>query len=150
MMESIAVGGQTKTIIQSLIADGRSPEQILESLNSYGIDWYVTERGDLLIKYWQIAAEEFVPKQQVATIRENQTVPRESQSLEWLSSHLADIKREYINRWVAIKDQTIIAAAENLTDLLQLVQDSHLENPFVTFIPGEPVVWTTAYGNENI
>jgi Family of unknown function (DUF5678) len=149
MMNQFAVGGQTKTIIESLVTSGLSPEDVVEHLDSYGIDWYLTEKGDLMIRYWQVAAEDFVPKEQVATIRENQTVPPDASSLEWLSSRLSEIRGQHANCWIAIKNQTVVASARNLTDLLTSVRDIQIDNPFVTFIPSEPIVWATAYGNQN-
>ena len=150
MNSSVSVGGATKSIIDSIVASGLPPEQVVARLDSYGIDWYVTEKGDLMIRYWQIGAEDFVPIERVGTIRENQAVPREANPLEWLSSRLSEIKGRYGNRWIAIVDHCVIADADNLPNLLQKIQETQIQNPFVTFIPGEPVVWNTAYGNENI
>jgi Family of unknown function (DUF5678) len=149
MMEHSTVGGQTKTIVESIVTSALSPEDVLQHLDSYGIDWYLTQKGDLMICYWQVAAEDFVPKEQVATIRENQTVPPDASSLEWLSSRLSEIKGQYANCWIAIKDHKVVASAGNLTDLLQSVRDAQIESPFVTFIPSDPIVWATAYGNKN-
>lgn len=146
MEVSFAVGGPTKTIIESIVTSGFAPEEILNRLDSYGIQWYLTEKGDLMIRYWQVGAEDFVPVERVATIRESQTVPAEAGALEWLSGHLREIRTQYANCWIAIIDNQVVAQAESLSELLQKIHDARLESPFVTFIPGEPIVWATAYG----
>ncbi len=143
---SFAVGGATKKIVESIGTSGLSPEEILKRLDSCGIQWHVTERGDLMIRYWQVGAEDFVPVEHVARIKESQTVPAEAGALEWLSGHLREVKAEYADRWVAIVGNQVVADAESLPALLQKVHDARVENPFVTFIPGEPIIWATAYG----
>ena len=56
----------TKEIIHSWVSSGLPAEELLNNLDSYGIEWYVTEKGGLLLKLWQIGPESFVPKEQVA------------------------------------------------------------------------------------
>ncbi len=151
MEAPFAAGGETKTIVKSIVSSGLPAEEVIKHLDSYGIDWYVTEKDDLMIRYWQIGAEDFVPKERVGTIGESQTVvPPEPTALEWLSKHLTKVKSQYSNRWIAIIDNRVTADAENLPVLLQKVQNAEIENPFITFIPGEPIVWSTAYGQQNI
>lgn len=146
MQVSFGVGGTTKKILDSIATSGLPPEEILKRLDSYGIQWYVTEKGDLMIRYWQIGAEDFVPVERIARIRESQTVPAEASALEWLSGHLREVKADYADRWIAIIDNEVVADAESLPALLQKVHDARIENPFVTFIPAEPIIWSTAYG----
>lgn len=143
---SFAVGGATKKILESIVTSGLPSEEILKRLDSYGINWYVIEKGDLMIRYWQIGAEDFLPPEQIARIRENQTVPPEASALEWLSAQLREIKARYSDRWIAIIDNQIVADAENLPSLLQKVHNAQIVNPFITFIPEEPIIWATAYG----
>lgn len=146
MQVSFGVGGTTKKILDSIATSGLPPEEILKRLDSYGIQWYVTEKGDLMIRYWQIGADDFVPVERIARIRESQTVPAEASALEWLSGHLREVKADYADRWIAIIDNEVVADAESLPALLQKVHDARIENPFVTFIPAEPIIWSTAYG----
>lgn len=146
MEVSFGVGGATKKILESIVTSGLPPEEILKRLDSYGIQWYVTEKSDLMIRYWQIGTEDFVPVERIARIRESQTVPAEASALEWLSGHLREVKADYADRWIAIIDNEVVADAESLPALLQKVHDARIENPFVTFIPAEPIIWSTAYG----
>ncbi|MBI4488427.1 MAG: hypothetical protein HY694_05035 [Deltaproteobacteria bacterium] len=146
MQVSFGVGGATKKILESIVTSGLPPEEILKRLDSYGIQWYVTEKGDLMIRYWQIGAEDFVPVEHIARIRESQTVPAEASALEWLSGHLREVKADYADCWIAIIDNEVVADAETLPTLLQKVNDAGIENPFVTFIPAEAIIWSTAYG----
>ncbi len=150
MKASFAVGGPTKGIIESIGTSSLSPEEILERLDSYGIEWYLTEAGDLMIKYWQVGAEDFLPAEHVGTIRQGQTVPREASALEWLSRHLSDLRAQYVGQWVAIVENQVVAAAANLPDLLQRVRDSGIENPFITEIPAGPIIWTTVYARQSV
>jgi len=147
---SVQVVGQSKNIIESIVTSGLPPEEVLERLNSYGIDWYLTEKGDLLIKYWQIGAEDFVPSERIAEIRATQAVPSNATALEWLSTHLAALKAQFRDRWIAILDDRVVAHAENLPALMERIHDAQINNPFITFIPGEPILWSTAYGNQSI
>ena len=150
-METFASGNLSKTIIESIVANGLPPEEVVRRLDSVGIEWYVTEHGDLMLRYWQVGAEDFVPKERVATIRENHNPPSDADALEWVSSHLGELKREYGNRWIAVIGNRVAASAENLPDLMQEIEESETgAHPFVTFIPAQPIVWATAYGNQNI
>ncbi len=150
MKTSVAEAESTKKIVESVITSGLPPEKILERLNSYDIQWYMTKSGDLMIKYWQLGAEDFLPLEHVAKIREGQVVPPEASRLEWLSSHLSDLKTRYEGQWIAILGDRVIANAANLPDLLQQVQGSEVESPFITQIPSEPIIWATAYASQNI
>lgn len=142
---SFGVGGPTKQIVESIVTSGFPPEEILQQLDSYGIDWYVTERGDLMIRYWQVGAEDFVPIERVATIRESRPVPSDAEALEWLSTHLRDIRARYGGQWIAIVGNTIVSAAPNLPSLLRELHQAGVERPLITEVPAERVIWTTAY-----
>jgi hypothetical protein len=148
MQVSFVAGVGAKTILQS-VTSGLPPEEILKTLESYGIEWYVTQKGDLIIRYWQVGAEDFIPTERIATIRETQPVPPEASTLEWLSGHLKEIKARYNNRWIAVLDNEVVADAENLPVLLQQVHDANIKNPLVSFIPEEPTIWATAYGHQD-
>jgi len=146
MKASFAVGGVTKTIVDSIMTSGFSPEEVLKNLDSRDVQWYVTKRGDLFLRYWQLGAEDFVPVEHIATIRENQSTPPEASALEWLSEHLRDIKARYTNRWIAIVNNQVVADSEDLTSLLQSIHGAGILSPFVTFVSGGPIIWATAYG----
>jgi hypothetical protein len=150
MQASVEVVGGNKLIIESIATSGLPPEEVLRRLNSYGIDWYLTEKGDLLIRYWQIGAEDFVPPERIAEIRETQAVPRDANALEWLSTHLAELKGQFSDRWVAIIKNQVVSHAESLPALMEKIHDAQINDPFITFIPGQPIVWATAYGNQTL
>lgn len=139
------VGGSTKSITDSTATGSLSPQEILERLDSYGIEWYVTERGDLLIRYWQVAAEGFVRPEQVARIREGRAIPDEADALEWVSRHLAELQEKYPGRWIAIAGSRVVAASATLPDLLQQLSTLRIDRLFITEVPAEPAVWETAY-----
>lgn len=151
MMESCtAIGGGTKSIIESIVTSGLPPDEILNRLDSYGIEWYLTERGRLFFRYWQIGAEDFIPPEQIGEIRDNQNIPREAAALEWLSNQLSAIRARYINRWIAIDNEKVVADADNLPTLLEKIDDASIETPFITFIPGDPIIWNTAYDQQKL
>ena len=145
MRTSFAVGGPTKEIVESVATSNLPPEEILKRLDSYGIDWYLTGAGDLMLRYWQVGVEDFVPREHVGRIREGRMVPREASALEWLSRHLHDLRAKYAGQWIAVVDNQVVAASTSLPGLLQQVRDSGMENPFITEIPTKPLIWTTAY-----
>ena len=145
MRTSLSLGAPTKEFVESVITGSLSPERILEQLDRYGIDWYLTEAGDLMIKYWQVGAEDFLPIEHVARIREGRAVPREASALEWLSKHLGDLRVRYGGQWIAVVDNEVVAASGNLADLLQQVRDLGVDRPFVTEIPARALIWATAY-----
>lgn len=145
-----AIGGSKKRIVESIVTSGIPPEEILNRLNSYGIEWYLTERGRLFIRYWQICAEDFTCPEQRAEIRDNQNIPHEATALEWLSNQLSAIRAQYINCWIAIDNEQVVADADNLPALLEKIQDAGIETPFITFIPADPIIWNTAYDQQKL
>ena len=151
MIESCtSIGGVTKSIIESIVTSGLPPDEILSRLDSYGIEWYLTERGSLFLRYWQVGAENLIPPEQIGEIRDNQKIPREAAALEWLSDQLSAIMARYINRWIAIDNERVVADADNLPTLLEKIDDASVETPFITFIPGDPIIWNTAYGQQKL
>jgi hypothetical protein len=147
---STAIGGSTKRIVESIVTSGIPPEEMLNRLDSYGIEWYLTERGRLFIRYWQIGAEDFIRPEQIAEIRDNQNIPHEATALEWLSNQLSAIRAQYINCWIAIDNEQVVADADNLPALLEKIQDAGIETPFITFIPADPIIWNTAYDQQKL
>lgn len=142
---AFSVSTITKEIVESVVTGGASPQEVLERLNSYGIEWYLTEKGDLPIKYWQVGAEDFVPAEHVARIREGRAVPNDASTLEWLSQQLPELRKRYADHWIAVVENEVVAAAPTLPDLLQRIRDAAIEHPFITEIPSQPLIWTTTY-----
>ena len=132
-------------IIISTPTRAKSPEETLESLTEFDIDWYVTEEGTLMIRYWQIAAEDFVSQEQAAEIRLTRQSPEQSDKLDWLSKNLQSIRSKYAGQWIAIYDNRIVAAATNLPDLMNKVIE--FDRPFITFISSDQVVWDFTYAS---
>lgn len=122
-----------------------SPEATLERLDELGIEWYLTEQGVLLIKSWQVGEQNFVAPQQVSSLRQHSSKPPEADSLEWLSANLDSLIANYAGHWIAIKESEIVASSESLSGLLAVIHASEVDNPFITEIPSEPIVWDTAY-----
>jgi len=137
--------GELKTVISSVITRVKSPEEVLEMLDRFGIESFVTEEGDLLIRFWQVGKEDFVSPEHAAIIRSKRPSPKQSDELDWLSKHLEDIRREYGGQWIAIYENEIVAAAATLPSLLN--QIAEYDKPFITFIPSEPIVWTFTYAS---
>lgn len=142
---AMQVGGPTKELIKSVVTSSLPPEEILERLDSYAIDWYLTDEGDLMIRYWHVGAEDFVPVEHVATVRAGRTIPSEARALEWLSRHLREIRTRHAGQWIAIATDRVVAASTTLPDLLQQVRELGITEPFITEMPVERVIWTTAY-----
>ena len=145
MLTSFAAGDLAKGIIEFVVTGSDSPEEILRRLDSYDIEWYVTEQGDLMIRYWQVGAEDFVPTELAGRIREAQIVPHEADALEWFSAHLRELEATYAGQWIAVVDDQVIASASDLSHLLEQVHRAGVHDPLITEIPSSPVVWTTAY-----
>jgi len=137
--------GYLKPFFESVTTGAKCPEEILRTLSKYGIDWYVTEKGTLMIRYWQIGAEGFVSPERAAMIRSTKESPGQADELDWLSKNLQNVRSEFGNNWIAVCNNAVVAAAPNLPDLMNRV--TGLDRPLVTFIPAEPVVWTFTYAH---
>jgi hypothetical protein len=144
-MNVFSIGSPTTNIIESLVTSGRPLDDILQRLDSLGIQWYVTEQGDLMLRYWQVGAERLVPLDHVARIRASQSVPTAAEALEWLSTNLDDLRRQYAGQWLAIVDHRVVASAPDLPSLLTATAALEGVTPFITQIPAEPVSWRTAF-----
>ena len=138
------------TILDFAVTSGRPPEEIFRQLDLYGIHWYVTDQGDLLIRSWQVAAEEFVPAEKVAEVRQSQTVPNDADALEWVSTNLEQLTSEYAGSWIAVSNNAVAAASINLHELLSRIQAQSIQNPIITRVPEAPIIWETAYANEDL
>jgi hypothetical protein len=144
--------GELKTVITSVVRTGaKSPEDaldILRRLDRLGIEPFVTEEGDLLIRYWGIAGEDFVSAEHAAVVRSKRPFPEQTDNLDWLSKNLTDIRRQYGGQWVAIYGNEVVAADPNLPDLMNRVTE--FDKPLVTFIPAEPVLWNLTYAHQKL
>jgi hypothetical protein len=137
-------------IIRSAITSGHSADQILEKLDELNIERWITERGDLMIKYWQVAAEGFVSAGQVAQLRSEKPAPAECDALEWVSNHLTELQAQYTGKWIGVADGRVVASADSLPELSVTLDSTEVDSPLVTQIPADPVVWRTIYGNQNL
>ena len=147
---SVPVGESPKIMIDFAVTSDRPPKEILNQLDSFGIEWYVTDLGNLMIRSWQIAAENFVPAERIAEIRQTHAVPNDADALEWVSAHLEDLNKEYAGNWIAISNNAVVAASTTLQELLSLIEAQNIQNPFLTQVPQGPTIWETAYANEDL
>lgn len=148
---AFAVGSSLKKeIVESIATGSRSPEEILAGLDEYDIPWHITEEGDLMIRYWQIVAEDFVPREHVARIRQNRTAPPEADALEWVSMHMEQLKARYGGQWVGIAENSVIASSLTLPRLMEALRQAGIDGAFITQIPAESIVWRTAYGKQEL
>lgn len=122
------------------------PEEVLDRLDSINIEWYLADTGDLLIRQWRLGAENFVPAERVAELRENRELPADANHLEWLSKNLSVLRAKYAGQWIA-RDARVTLAADNLQTLMIKIAAHNLENPFITQIPAKEIVWTTTYAH---
>ena len=146
-MNVFSIGSTTTGIIESLVTSGLPVDDILKQLDSLGIDWYLTEQGDLILRYWQVVAERLVPVEHVARIRASQSVPTAAEALEWLSTNLDDLRTQYADQWLAIVGHEVVASAPDLPSLLTATAGLEAVTPFITQIPAQPVSWQTAFPN---
>jgi len=129
-------------------ASGKSPEETLEALDRYGMQWHVSEGGDLLLRSWQVVAKGFVSPEQAAEIRIGREMPEELDHLEWLSSNLEELRRLYAGQWIAIAHGEVVASAPTLPELVEAAETVGIERPFVTFITEQDITWNMAYDNQ--
>jgi hypothetical protein len=144
--------GELKTTVTSVTATyAKSPQEaldILDRLDRLGIESFVTIEGDLRIKHWTIAAEDFVSPEHAVIIRSIKPSPEGIDKIDWLSKNLPDIRTRYAGQWIAVYGNGIVAAAQNLAALTN--QIAEYDRPLITFIPTEPVVWTFTYANQEL
>ena len=95
-----------------------------------------------------IAAEDFVPREQAAIVRAKRGTPERGYELDWLSRNITEIETRYAGHWIAVSGDEVIAAAQNLHDLLGQIVG--VEKPFITFIPAGRVVWKFTYAHQNL
>jgi hypothetical protein len=135
--------GDFKNVIESMSIEAQSPTEFLAALGRIGIESYVTEEGHLMIRYWQIGAEDFVPPEQASIIRTSRPLPDQGDNMDWLSKNLQTIRQEYGGKWVAVYNERIVASSSTLPDLMNQIEE--YDRPLITLIPAEPVIWTFTY-----
>jgi len=133
---------EPRKLIESISTGAKSPEEILGKLDELNIEYYVTEEGNLALKYWQIY-EGFVSQEHVAIIRSARGSSGQGEKIDWLSKNLQTINEKYSGQWVAIQNDEVVAHSPNLQDLLSKIDN--FDKPLVTFIPKETIVWTFTY-----
>lgn len=139
--------GKINKIFDVVSTGANSAEAIMAHLDKIGLEPFVTGKGDLAIKCWQII-EGFVSEEQAAIIRSTRSSPAEGSEMDWLSENLQSVQERHAGQWIAVGDNEIVASAPTLPELLTLIGD--IDKPFVTFIPAEPVVWTFTYGIQGV
>ena len=135
--------GDFKNVIESMSIEAQSPTEFLAALERIGIGSYVTEEGHLMIRYWQIGAEDFVPPEQASIIRTSRPLPDQGDNMDWLSKNLQTIRQEYGGKWVAVYNERIVASSSTLPDLMNQIEE--YDRPLITLIPAGPVIWTFTY-----
>jgi predicted mannosyl-3-phosphoglycerate phosphatase (HAD superfamily) len=142
-ISSIQDIGEVRANLEAILTSARSPEETLEILDKIGLEPFVTEEGDSLVRVWTIAAEDFIPREEAAIIRTKRGALEKSDSLDWLSKNLPAIRGQYAGEWIAVYEGEVIDHATALPELLGRI--SEFDKPLVTFIPAEPVTWTFTY-----
>lgn len=147
-LEDGSIGDPAIQQIEQIVSTvaGRSPEETLEALDRYGIQWHVSERGDLLVRSWQVVERAFVSPEQAAEIRGGREMAKEADYLEWLSSNLEELRRLYAGQWIAIAHGEVIASAPTLPELVEAAEATGVVSPFVTFMAEQETTWDMAYG----
>ncbi len=135
--------GDFKSLFESASIEAKSPTEFLSALDRIGIESNVTEEGHLMIRYWQIGAENYVPPEQASIIRTSRPLPDQGDNMDWLSKNLQTIRQENGGKWVAVYNKRIVASSSTLPDLMNQIEE--YDRPLITFIPAEPVIWTFTY-----
>lgn len=135
--------GDFKSLFESASIEAKSPTEFLSALDRIGIESNVTEEGHLMIRYWQIGADNYVPPEQASIIRTSRPLPDQGDNMDWLSKNLQTIRQENGGKWVAVYNKRIVASSSTLPDLMNQIEE--YDRPLITFIPAEPVIWTFTY-----
>ena len=65
-----------------------------------------------------------------------------TKDVEWFSNNFSDLKKKYPKKFVAIKDQTIVASASKLDTLIKLLKEK-FGNPndfLIDFVPDDKYI----------
>jgi DNA-binding transcriptional LysR family regulator len=140
-----------RDIVQAELTSGGSTDVLLGWRTELGIEHYVTQAGDLMVRVWQVGSENFVSSEEAARLREllGADPPKEIDALEWVSRNLARLKRDYPGRWIAVAQGRVVAEGATAAELLSAVEAGGIERPFVTQIPSRLVRRYTAYASQS-
>jgi len=144
-LKARATNALRKTYSESTLTSAFPQEELLSQLEQLGVEWYITEKGTPWLKYWQIGAEDFVPIERIAELREGGEMHPEANALDWVSQNLVYLRKVYAGKWIAVIGDQVDCAAEDLPSLLQLIRDRAVDQPFITQIPAAPIVWATTF-----
>lgn len=140
---------QLNEFISSASTQGATGDEVLDYLDKMKIDWCVSEEGSLVLRYWQIGADTFVPPEKAAIIRSTKSSSEQVDNLDWLNKNLDKIRESHSGKWIAIHKNAIVASGPNMPGVLsQLGQLAGIDKPLITYIPEEPILWTFAYANK--
>lgn len=140
---------QLNEFISSASTQGATGDEVLDYLDKMKIDWHVSEEGSLVLRYWQIGADTFVPPEKAAIIRSTKSSSEQVDNLDWLNKNLDKIRESHSGKWIAIHKNAIVASGPNMPGVLsQLGQLAGIDKPLITYIPEEPILWTFAYANK--
>ncbi len=89
----------------------------------------------------------FVPMERVDEFQANVPAPLQSDALDWVGLHLAELQTRYGGRWIAVANEEVVASADDLPGLMAALEGIGVDSPFVTQIPDQPIAWDTLYGN---
>jgi len=137
--------GDLVPVLESITTGAKAAGEILDTLEKLSIDWYLSEEGTLMIRYWQVGAENFVSPERAAVIRSSKKSAGQVDELDWLSKNLQDVRAQFGGQWVAVYNNAIVAAAPDLAHLMSKITE--FDRPLITFIPADPVVWNFAYAH---
>lgn len=136
---------------EGLVSTGNHVEEFLEGLDAVNIEWYITEQGHLFTRQWRLEAENFVPAEQVEPLQDGREPPAEVTQLEWLSRNLDSLRKKHPGQWAAIAEFGVsLVVAGTLPQLMEKIAEDKIQNPFITQIPSDNVVWDTTYASQVI
>lgn len=127
------------------VTGGGTPEEVIDALNEYGVSWHLTQGGELWIRSWSIAAEDFAPPEDVPALRAENPAEHAIDDLDWVSRNLNQLRDQYGGQWIAVMDGAVIASNPLLPGLVAQLEEQDVDGPFITQVPAEDVVWETAY-----
>lgn len=122
-----------------------TPEEVIETLNEYGVSWHLTQGGELWIRGWKVAAEEFIRPEDVPALRAENPREHETDDLDWVSRNLDQLREDYGGEWIAVVDGVVVGANPLLPGLVAQLNEQDVVDPFITQVPAGDVVWETAY-----
>lgn len=151
MKYSTGVSKTARDLIESALTGNLPFEEklaFLGGLEEADVESYLTEEGDLWVRYWQIGGRGFADRGEAAVIRQSRSVPGRANELDWLSRNLDSVREQYDGQWIAISGNEVSVSASSLSELMN--QITELDQPFITFISPEPVVWSFTYANKRL